>query len=149
MKCTDTHKELLFLVEGSSTKEKKEELEKHISECKACKILYKEMNETFNLIEKEKVTEINPFFFTRIEERMKNKVRERNPIFSPTLRRAMEPLMLAAVIAIGLFFGVLIGNNTESNTEFANVEEEFAKEFYFENNELAYQSIEEYLIEEE
>ncbi len=149
MKCKEAHKQFLFLAEGNINETKKSETEKHISECEACSTLYKNIQETFNVINDEKVSEINPFFFTRIEQRMKNKVTPKKVTFVPKLKKVIEPLMLAAVIAIGLFFGVLIGSNNQPEVEMANVEDEFAKEFYFDNNELAYQSVEEYLIGEE
>lgn len=148
MKCQDAHKEFLFLAEGTLSESKTRETEKHISECGECNLLYKNISDTFNEIQKEKITEINPFFFTRIEQKMKNKKEAKSVVFVPKLKRIVEPLMLAAVIAMGLFFGVLIGNNGNSQNEMANVEQEFAQEFYFDDNELAYQSIEEYLIEE-
>ena len=149
MKCKEAHKQFLFLAEGNISGAEKSETEKHISECDACSALYKNIHETFNVIRDEKVSEINPFFFTRIEQRMKNKVAPEKVTFVPKLKKVIEPLMLAAVIAIGLFFGVLIGSNSQSEVEMANIEDEFAQEFYFDNNELAYQSVEEYLIGEE
>ena len=148
MKCKEAHNEFLFLADGSITETRKVETEKHIAECAVCNALYKNVLETFNVIDEEKVTEINSFFFTGIEQKMKSKAKQEKVISMLRLKRVIEPLMLAAVIAMGLFFGILIGNNSSQQTEIANVEEEFAQEFYFGDNELAYQSIEEYLIEE-
>ncbi|MBM3420762.1 MAG: hypothetical protein FJY11_06475 [Bacteroidetes bacterium] len=103
MKCTRPHKDLFRYAEGVLSTGEAAAVEKHLEGCVSCREFLTELKGVFGVIEREKVIEENPFFFTRVETRMLRSA----PASLFTIRRLI-PTMVAALFFIG---GVLTGIN--------------------------------------
>ena len=108
MKCKDVEKVLIFYLDGELPEEKRLLVLQHINQCAGCAAKLHFLEESFQVIDSEKLVEVNPFLYTRIKARM-----EKQP--EPVIRRwVLVPLAAVSVLAAGLFMGVLVGKLTQS-----------------------------------
>jgi hypothetical protein len=103
MKCTRPVSDLIFYAEGTLNTEKIPEIELHLSDCTMCKEFLESVKTALSYIESDKVIEVNPYFYTRVESRMQSMVTH-----VPVSFKRFIPALVAATIFIG---GVLTGIN--------------------------------------
>jgi predicted anti-sigma-YlaC factor YlaD len=148
MKCNEIHNHILFFVEKQLKAEQLQAVELHLQTCSACRQLAEEISQTLDLIHLEKNNSSDDVFFEELMlQQNEKRVQSASTLFLAKSQKTLEVLKIAAVISFGIFMGVLIGNKLQSNqTDFAQSETEFVQEL-FNNTDLAYESVEEYLAE--
>lgn len=156
MNCNEVHKQILFFAEATAPENQRQEIQKHLTVCDACNSLYVNIRKNLEAIETEKTNQSDELFFEQLQAKLHQKHFSTRSSSLFVMRQIIEPLKIAAVIALGIFLGVLIGNSSEQTAqttqpqiETYSLEDEFTKEIYFTGNDLAYESVEEYLTENE
>lgn len=115
MNCKDLNKILLFYIQGELAPETQTEAERHISSCHTCQALFNELNQTLDVITTEKNIPDNPFFYTRLKQRIESiKDEQSEVIFSSTLFKSWHLIPLSLLIIIGIAFGILLGNSAST-----------------------------------
>jgi len=109
MNCKEANKNIIFHIEKELSSEKEKELLKHISDCDSCEKIFNELKATFATIEIEKTIETNPFFYTRLQQKIEN-IEEVKTNYS--YKRILQPIIAGLLILISINIGIYLGNNT-------------------------------------
>ncbi len=111
MKCRVIHKKLIFYLDGELSQEETKKTEAHLSQCPACFAFAEEMKKTLGIIQAEKITEVNPFIYTRIKTRLENQGKiETKPVLKPVFVRILQPAAIAIGLMAGIYTGIKIGH---------------------------------------
>jgi anti-sigma factor RsiW len=145
MKCKRLHKRLIFFLEGDLPKEKMLQISKHLTECKECFLFAEELKKTLGIIDAEKLTEVNPYFYTRLKARMDNQVEENSTAQLQTVfTRILQPVMFSFLLMVGIYSGIKIGQAPQTK----NVAQTFDNQKMIPYlNEMSDEPIEAFLME--
>jgi predicted anti-sigma-YlaC factor YlaD len=108
MDCKLVHKNLIGYVEQTLPEVLSAEVQGHIGSCATCQKLYENVAVTYNVFDKLPQPEVNPFIYTRIEQRLKNKL---YPEVRPVLIRSLKPAVTMVLIFAGITLGIFIGSS--------------------------------------
>ena len=72
MKCRKVEKNLIHYLEKDLPDEKYLMIRDHLDSCDQCNKLLREVQLTLQIITHERVKETNPFFYTRLKQRVEN-----------------------------------------------------------------------------
>ena len=108
-KCID--KDLIFYLDNELSVEKRTTVEKHLEECADCRSFLAFIQESFQIIEKEKNPEVSPFFYTRLSARLDEK--RVYPIQRQWARLA-QPAFFSLVLLAGIYGGLKLGSNAST-----------------------------------
>jgi len=144
MKCKEVHKLINPFLNGMMDVEKSELFYKHLSDCSSCEKLVSEMSATLSILDNKNRLVQDPFMHTRIMQEIEN--RQNATIFF-SVRRILQPTMVAAILIIGIYLGIGLGNSYVSEREeIASADNRtLVDEFLF--NEMDYEPIEIFLID--
>ena len=144
MKCKEVHKLIGPFLNGSMDVKKSGLFRSHLSECRSCEKLVGELSATLSILDEQKRILPDPFMHTRIWQEIENR-QKTNVLFS--IRRIVQPIMVAAILIIGIYIGIGLGNSYVSEAEeIASVDNRtLVDEFLF--NEMDYETIEIFLID--
>ncbi len=106
MQCKEIENNIWEYIEGSLDEMQQQNITKHLENCAQCASLEKGMRASMVLIDDNKRTEPDPFFFTRLEARMENQAQTQSPRKSYAIRYAMA----ASIAFIGIVGGGLLGS---------------------------------------
>lgn len=147
MKCSEIQKKLIFYIEKELEKNSTMEIESHISKCKKCNSIFNEMNKTYSILNNVEQLNPNPFFYTRLSEKIKEIENKR--IFHPSFIKILQPIVVSFVLIVSVVLGIVIGNEFSQNSNiFENITETeiqvYSDNFYL--NEIDEESFENFLI---
>lgn len=145
MKCKQIQRELIFYLEGGLNIEKRNEMKSHLSECETCKNFADNLDLSLKIIDKEKELQVNPFMYTRIQERI-NSYEHKPNAFITSATRILRPVFVSAVIVFGIFAGIKLGNYF--NDRLVNNVTEIQIESYY-LNDFQHEPVEAGLLYEE
>jgi hypothetical protein len=135
MKCKQVHKNFIGYIENTLSGALSAALHNHIETCPACKEKYENLLYTYTIFDKQSSPEITPFFYTRVEQRLKSRMYPTVPLYSLFFKR-LQPVLAAVIIVLGISLGILVGKNL-ANSQFAkkdsassNILEAYASEYY-------------------
>ena len=110
MNCKYVNKNLIGYIEQAIPIKLQEEIKEHLNECHACRKLLEEVRATYTVFDKRPVPEVNPFFYSKLEQKLKNK-EKREAAFFPEIIWKLRPVAASVLIFIGISMGVFIGNS--------------------------------------
>jgi len=110
MNCKIIEKKLLFYVEGNLPENEKNSISKHLENCNSCAKKLAFIKENFILIDIEKKEKINPFIATKIQ----SKIAQRKLKTKTTFTKILQPVMIAVLLVIAVWFGNFISNSFDS-----------------------------------
>jgi len=144
MKCKEVHKLITPFLNGSMDVKKSELFHSHLTECSSCEKLVKELSATLSILDKQKRVLPDPFMHTRILQEIENR---QNTSVLLSVMRILQPIMVAAILVIGIYLGIGLGNSYVSKgEEIASADNRtLVDEFLF--NEMDYEPIEIFLID--
>jgi hypothetical protein len=120
MNCKTIHNKLIFFIEEELSTHEMRAVESHLKNCSSCALFADELQKTLGLIEKEKVYEQNPFFYTRVKARLE-KQHKKIHMTRPVLIRVMQPLAFSILLVLGVYGGIQLGvphkTNQMANTQ--------------------------------
>jgi len=111
MKCKDFKKQLI-------NEQITQEGLVHLDHCTRCGYLYNQVNKDLEQLDHDRINETNPFFATRVMQRIENKKSSRG-------RRKYKPVLLNIANALsitiaGLFLGLLFLKNIHGDVQIFN-----------------------------
>ncbi|HAF28416.1 MAG TPA: hypothetical protein DCG75_05145 [Bacteroidales bacterium] len=154
MNCKEFKNILSIYHDDLLTQKQKEEFQSHINSCSECSILFNNFSRTFNLLHSKSEIEDQPFYFTRLKQRMGNRnMKDKSLILSLFSKKLVQPLIYLSSLIIAVYIGILIGSgsvNPNQYTELKNNETDFIKSYaeYQYLNDFDIEPIETLLLEE-
>ena len=121
MKCNKIHKNLLFYIDGELSSNKADEIYNHLMQCSECRKLYEQMAGIWNAAEEERIP-YQPFFYTRVEQALKNNRAKKQPIFRRYGKAILQPAIYFIVLGLGIFIGVQLGQGVQSQQQVSSNE---------------------------
>jgi predicted anti-sigma-YlaC factor YlaD len=73
MNCKLIEKKLIFYIDNELDAKDSASVRAHLDECPKCKFIYNQIYESLELINEDKLTDSNPFFYTRVMEGIRKK----------------------------------------------------------------------------
>lgn len=118
MNCKKVHKKLIFFLEKELSDSEMNLVQEHLNNCSECALFVEEMKCTLGILERDKVVEENPYFFTRVRARLENQEQEMI-VRRPILIRIFQPIVFSFILMLGVYGGIKLG--TPHQSELANV----------------------------
>ena len=134
------HKDLIFYIDNELSVEKRNAVEKHLEECADCRSFLAFLQESIQIIDKEKNPEATPFFYTRLRARL-----DEDPKYQPKSQwaRLAQPAFFSLVLLAGIYGGLKLGgiaSSSEVNQQTTNSVQML--------NDFAAEPIESFLLDE-
>ncbi len=135
IKSKQVHKNLIGYIEQTLPMPLSTDLHKHIDGCTDCKALYENILATYTVFNQLPKPKINPFFYTRLEQKIKSK-KPSEILLMPLFLRKGQLVAATILIAIGISFGILIGKNlatyhlAKTSIDRNAILEAYASEYY-------------------
>lgn len=110
MKCKAVHSKLIFFLERELPEPEMKAVQEHLAACPECALFAEEMKKTLSILETEKVSEVNPYFYTRLKAKL-DRQSEIQPsgIRSSVLARVLQPVAFSIILILGIYGGVKMG----------------------------------------
>ena len=143
MECKKVHSKLIFFLEKELPDLEMSLVQEHINSCSECALFAKEMSLTLDILEEEKSTEVNPFFYTRVKASMENQEQE-VVTRQPVLARVLQPLAFSVILLFGIYGGIKLGQPHKTEVAENSLNEEQMIPYL---NEMDAEPIEAFLME--
>ena len=143
MKCKNVHNKLIFFLEKELPVSEMKQVQQHLDECSACALFAAEMKNTLSILESDKVTDENPFFFTRVKTRLERQSDEQQ-VARPVLVRILQPVAFSVILLLGIYGGFKLGQVPKTNFTNNSLTEQEMVPYW---NELEAEPIETFLME--
>ena len=125
MECKSIHNHLTSYLDGETDSALRNKIEAHLKECSQCPELLIRLKKAYNLVEKEKELQPDPYMFTRIMAGTE----DRKPAISgQNIKIAFQTIAYVAIIAIGIYSGVLAGMNFSGKS---SISADYQDEIYY------------------
>ena len=153
MNCREIEKILPKYIEEKLSSEKNQEVLNHIDSCSNCSILYNKLIKTLSLLKPTSEIQEQPFYYTRLKQKMENQKEIMVSFLHPTLlKKLMQPAIYLVSLFLAVYIGILIGSGSSYQNKYSNVKEDnkdyieiFAEYQYM--NDFEIETIENLLIE--
>ena len=142
MKCKNVHNKLIFFLEKELPVSEMEQVQKHLDECSECARFTAEMKNTLQILDNDKVNDENPFFYTRVKERLAKQAEEQ-PAVRPVLVRILQPVAFSILLLLGIYGGFKLGQAPNANIAGSGFTEQEVIPYW---NELEAEPIEAFLM---
>ncbi|MBN1252474.1 MAG: zf-HC2 domain-containing protein [Bacteroidales bacterium] len=138
MKCKEVNKELIFYTDNNLSKEKKQAIENHLKTCAHCRNLYNVFKESFEIIEKEKIKELDSFFYSHLSEKI-NQIENKKEkvIWLKSKQVYFQAIAASLIIFLSIYSGIFLGTtNLDKSANYTNSEdyELFAESYNLNQN---------------
>nr|WP_319572773.1 zf-HC2 domain-containing protein [uncultured Draconibacterium sp.] len=143
MKCNTVHNKLIFFLEKELPVSEMEQVQQHLDECSECALFAAEMKNTLQILDSDKVTDENPFFYTRVKARLE-KQDEKQPEARPVLVRILQPVAFSIILLLGIYGGFKLGQVPKVTTADTGLSEKEMVPYW---NEMEDEPIESFLME--
>ena len=143
MKCNSVHKNLIFFLEKELPVSEMEQVKQHLNECADCALFAAEMKSTLRILENDKVSDENPFFYTRVKARLENQHNEQL-VARPVLLRILQPVAFSILLLLGIYGGFKLGETPRNTLVSSTLSEQGMVPFW---NEMEAEPIESFLME--
>ena len=143
MKCKSVHNKLIFFLEKELPVSEMEQVQKHLDECSECARFTAEMKNTLQILDNDKASNGNPFFYTRVKGRL-SKQAEEQPAVRPVLVRILQPVAFSILLLLGVYGGFKLGQTPNANIAGSGFTEQEVIPYW---NELEAEPIEAFLME--
>lgn len=109
MKCKEIHNSILPFLEKDLSHEKELLFQEHLNSCSDCLAKFQFIEAELAQIDSDKKTEADPFFITRVEQRLQNRQNEGFAIPRFSLIHKLQSSLVYVSIVIAIFSGIVIG----------------------------------------
>jgi predicted anti-sigma-YlaC factor YlaD len=146
MNCKLVEKKLIFYIDNELNVNESLLVKAHLDACAECKSAYDHLLECVGLIAVDKLTATNPFFYTRLKERMEAQT-SKKIVFSwlPSRQVVLQSAFYVILGAFALFSGFYLGSNNIMVNESSLIKESdttdyqiFANSYNFNFNKNIY-----------
>ncbi len=107
MKCKEIHSKMWSFLEGELHTAEQKAMEEHLEVCPDCRSDLERLTVYFKLLEERKEMEINPYFFTRLQQALSDESIGPDPVIRrvPVLVRWVA---MPLTLVVALFLGVTL-----------------------------------------
>jgi hypothetical protein len=112
MDCQTTREKMLLLADDAGNYKIDPVVTRHLENCVECKAFASFIESSFSGLKLSDEIKPKPYFYTRLQQKMKEVNEERIPSYSPALRLILRPLPFVAILLFAIFLGIKIGNFT-------------------------------------
>ncbi|MBS3807759.1 MAG: zf-HC2 domain-containing protein [Bacteroidales bacterium] len=133
MKCKKVHTRLLSFYEGTLPQGEMEQVKRHLDQCETCRQLYHQILASWKMAGEERIP-YQPFFYTRVRQRMANQSRPAGSRVRHLARTAIQPALFFVVLGLGITIGIQLGKGigSQQTAQVENQQNEYL-EAYAEN----------------
>jgi len=117
MDCTFIQNNLFAIAENHLTETEMSGVREHVSACANCAASVAAFSSLFDVIERDRQAEYNPFLSTRILQKMENHSVLRRRGVLHQMPGILRPLLAVALIVLAVFTGFLAGKQGKHFTE--------------------------------
>ncbi len=118
LSCQEVENNLIFFIEENLDEEKMLDFESHINTCANCNALFKKLKADLLLIENDKISKVNQFFYKRLDERLLKEESKKLAVIRLKTREVyIKTASYAAGIVLAIFLGIGIGADFNDNSE--------------------------------
>ncbi len=141
MRCSEVHKQLFAYLEGELSEKQVIQIDHHLEVCASCRLVFENTREAWNDLREEEIP-YQPFFYTRLKQRMENRKNRSVPNLARIGRAILQPAIYFVILGLGIYIGVQLGqgvepqNETASTSEQTNYIENYARSQYLNGMEL-------------
>lgn len=112
MNCTQLHRKIIFLAEGSLDAESREDMLSHISGCADCSRVWEVFSETEKIISVQKNSETSAWFNAKVKQKIENLGNANTAIGMAGIRpQFVYAIVIAFAVLSAFATGYFIGNN--------------------------------------
>jgi predicted anti-sigma-YlaC factor YlaD len=108
MNCDKCQQKLIPYLEDSLKGTELQQMEQHLEECASCRGFAEYLKVTLSIIENSRVTQPDPFFYTRVKAKMDKQ--EESLSVKPVFVRILQPAALSLLLMAATFAGIKIGS---------------------------------------
>lgn len=127
MNCRTARNNLTDYLDGRLGNLQNQEVEDHLAGCNECREFSTRLGDVIRYIGEEKVTEFDPFMFTRIQASLEKRSISRLPVF---IRSVSQSLAIAVIVLAVVFSGIKLGSSYYYRQSLTN---DFQTEYYYIN----------------
>jgi hypothetical protein len=109
MNCKETERLMTDYLKGTLTADKKYAVDSHLETCQMCSVLVRELSNSDLIIHEEKKIKSNPFLATRVMASIDNLGIPSGNMPVSIWKKALQPVIIASLIIIGIFIGYKMG----------------------------------------
>lgn len=125
MKCKEVNKKLSKFIDNKLSQNDNLLIQSHIDNCEICSSNYNNLVNTLNLLKPTKNIEEQAFYYTRLRQKMENKMEVKTSIIDLILgKRIMQASLYLTSIVIAVFIGIQIGSYSNSNDQLSDLSKE-------------------------
>ena len=125
MKCKQVEILIPEYIDNNIDSTKVKLVEQHIKECNQCNYLYKSLKSSLDLLQAKKDIEEQPFYYTRLVQKIENKQLKNDSLFLNLLKsRVIQPIVYLTSVIIAVYVGILIGSNSNSANNYSTLVDE-------------------------
>lgn len=152
MKCSEVHRRLFQYLEEELSEKEQKHIQEHLETCELCYSIYTHTREALYDAKKERIP-YQPFFYTRLKQRMEDRKVKFAPGLQRTGRILLQPGIYFAVLGLGIYMGIQLGrglepqSTTAAQTEQADYIETYIQSQYLNGMEL--ETIEQEMLTEQ
>jgi len=112
MKHKEIRKKLLRYVDAELPQEERAEIQLHLQRCEQCRNDVELLSGAWNLSQSTRRMQPSPFLWNKIAARLEGKAQKGRLVHKVELfvRQTARPALTAAVVVLGLFIGIKLGN---------------------------------------
>jgi len=108
MKCNQVHIRMLDFSEGALSDGEMKQVKQHLDQCETCLQLYSQIQRSWEMVGEERIP-YQPFFYTRVRQRMISQSRPGISRLKHLFRTAMQPALFFVVLGLGITIGIQLG----------------------------------------
>ncbi len=110
MNCKDFRNNILFFIDKDLNGKNSIEFKKHLEICGDCKLLFEKIASTYAFTKNDKVTDSNPFFYTRVKAAIENQTSQSKAVNS-SKKWVVQWATYTILGVFALFAGYFIAND--------------------------------------
>ncbi|HAN17727.1 MAG: hypothetical protein A2X13_08235 [Bacteroidetes bacterium GWC2_33_15] len=120
MNCKNVKNKIPDYIEGKLPEDIYREITGHIQNCTECTALVENLNKTLSSFSKNERIPEQPYYFTRLKQRMENNTKNQESFVHVLLtKKIVQPAIYLASLVIAVYIGILIGSGTTNSTQYS------------------------------
>ena len=116
MHCSQVQTKLILYSTGGISDQENRQIEEHLAHCKSCSMMLADMNAMWEAAKEEHIP-YQPFFYTKLRQRMESKKNASRPWFERFGRGVLQPAFYALILIMGIYAGLQLGEGITKSSE--------------------------------
>ncbi len=122
MNCKEVEHKLIFYIEGELDDKTSKAITLHLKNCQECNSLYHQLKTDLIFLNKDKITDNNPFFYNKLVQSIENENKLKTKNKTGFKQVYIRFLAYAASIIVAIVLGVALGRDVQPVSNIAEQE---------------------------